>query len=1026
MKKLLLAIVILMASVAINAQTTLPAFWTFTNPSPTQDSTMAPNGWKTRLDIVISGSTPYTYATGSDGTPACRLDGTGEYVQVWFADNPGQLSYYIKGTGISPNPPFSGSFVIQESVNGTTWNTLSTHTSMTLSFVKFTQTITPTSRYVRFYYLDKQSGSNVALDSVYLKPAPQGAIASINIKKAGVSIVNNSQVIIGNTSNTPFTIENKGVSQLLRINSFSITGANATDFSVPNMPDSIAGDSSKIFNLMFSPSSSGSRFATLNINNNDTAKSPYIINLYGIGGSYATEPTLQANTLTFSNIKPFAFWVNFNDPTSKPEKYIVLRKIGSPITETPTDGASYMRGDFIGNAQVAYIGSGTSFKPPHIIANSNYYFKVFSFNGPAGYENYLTTNPLSGTATSSAKNYGNYYAGINAVSPSFIAQLSAKINPHDTIYYSNYTATIVNDFFTRDTSNGMKVVTCVYTGLAAPYNEPFIWWGNGPGGTLSREHTYSQSWMPSNTGGNWPLGSNGKELPEYSDQHNLFPTDQLVANVKRSNYPFGEIVGAPTYVSPTGEGKLGKDSLGNTVYEPRNEQKGDAARALFYMCVTYNGVAGRSWKLPASQNQAVLKKWHKQDLPTPTEIAQNEYVASIQNNRNPFIDSVEFADRIDFSTMTYIQDTIANPIVTLNIISPKVNDVFLNGKAYYIKWQSNNADTIEISFSSNDGANYTVLANRPSSGVDSLLWNPTTLTTNGRIRIRHIKSGTNNVSGKFIVDESSISILNPQTNDLLITGRSYFVKWNSKFVDSLEVAVSINNGANYTVINKLAGNKTDSVNWIPDAATTQAVIRVRDLFDGNLSASVNFKIESPEITFIKPDSNDVLQKLTPTFIVWQSKNIDSIEISVSYEGKAFLPITSIATNQLDSFNWTPQDEGNYVVLKIKDLNSETTALSKQFSVGFLGVKDLNSFNEFKVFPNPFGNKLDLTFTSEISANADVKITDITGRILFSKSIKLLQGTNQLLIDDLEFLQQGTYLVSVKSETQSARRIIIKN
>ena len=49
----------------------------------------------------------------------------------------------------------------------------------------------------------------------------------------------------------------------------------------------------------------------------------------------------------------------------------------------------------------------------------------------------------------------------------------------------------------------------------------------------------------------------------------------------------------------------------------------------------------------------ILKDWHFQDPPDNWEIARNDYVESLQNNRNPFIDSIDYVCYIDFSNMTY-------------------------------------------------------------------------------------------------------------------------------------------------------------------------------------------------------------------------------------------------------------------------------------------------------------------------------------------------------------------------------------
>jgi hypothetical protein len=112
-----------------------------------------------------------------------------------------------------------------------------------------------------------------------------------------------------------------------------------------------------------------------------------------------------------------------------------------------------------------------------------------------------------------------------------------------------------------------------------------------------------------------------------------------------------EIVGTPifTYL----EGKVGYNSNNQMVYEPRESQKGNAARSIFYMATCYNGQLGKNWQIPSNQDQAILKQWHFNDLPDNYEIARQEFIYSIQNNRNPYIDSTDFVCHVNFSNMTY-------------------------------------------------------------------------------------------------------------------------------------------------------------------------------------------------------------------------------------------------------------------------------------------------------------------------------------------------------------------------------------
>ena len=461
----------------------------------------------------------------------------------------------------------------------------------------------------------------------------------INVKINGATVLNNGSYIIGNTAINTITIENTGV-QNLSITGTAITGANAADYTTNLNTATIPGGANQNFTLNFNPAGPGSRYASISISNSDIDENPYLINFIAVGNdNLATEPTSNPSSLTFSNVQAYTLAGAYNDGVNA-EKYIVLWKNGSAVTAVPTDGSSYLRGDIIGDAKVAYIGPGTSFTPRGIIANQSYHFAVFAFNGPAGFENYKTTNATIGNTSSTGLNIGNYYAAINSSSPTFLTNLSNLINPHTVVSYFNYKQTVMNQFEVRDTTNGQSYVICAYSGERKVFNDPFDWSTQG----YSREHSFCHSWMPT-------FPADNPELMEYCDQHNLYPTNLQNANTPRSNLPLMDITG--NVVFNYLEGSVGYNGA-QMVYEPRASQKGNAARAIFYMATCYNGISGNNWSLPQYQDQTSLKNWHFADLPDNYEIARQEYIFSTQGNRNPYIDSVNFVCHVSFSNMTYL------------------------------------------------------------------------------------------------------------------------------------------------------------------------------------------------------------------------------------------------------------------------------------------------------------------------------------------------------------------------------------
>lgn len=463
--------------------------------------------------------------------------------------------------------------------------------------------------------------------TTYVAPALE-----INVKVNGTTVLNGGNYFVGNTASTSITIENTGAGPLT-ISGHSFGGTNAADFSSTITPGAVAATSSQNYNLLFTALGTGSRFATLSIASDDPDENPYIINLEAVGtDNLATQPTANPTGLTFPTVKPYKVNGSYAAGTGA-SKYIVLWKNGSAVTGMPVDGTSYQRGDIVGDARVAYVGNGTSFSPRGVIANQNLHFAVYAFNGQGGFENYLTTSPATGSVTSTGSNIGTYYNSINSASASLNADLEALINPHTFITYFMYKQTMMQEFEIRDTTNGQSYVKCVYSGERKVFNEPFDWTATG----YSREHTFAHSWMPS-----FPADS--PEQDEYTDQHNLYPTNLNDANTPRSNLPFGDIDGTTVYTfMDCNVGYRGTQ----LVFEPRDDQKGNVARSIFYMVVSYdfnlNGNINST-----EQDQAMLKEWHFNDLPDNYEIARHEYIYDLQGNRNPFIDSTHYACMIDF------------------------------------------------------------------------------------------------------------------------------------------------------------------------------------------------------------------------------------------------------------------------------------------------------------------------------------------------------------------------------------------
>ncbi len=151
----------------------------------------------------------------------------------------------------------------------------------------------------------------------------------------------------------------------------------------------------------------------------------------------------------------------------------------------------------------------------------------------------------------------------------------------------------------------------------------------------------------------------------YKDLFHLYPSDDKTNNIK-SNLPLGIVDANPTF--DNGVSKVGKNvyetSYTGNCFEPSDEYKGDFARSYFYISTMYEELS-KSWNSPMMDNNTypvwkpwalnLLMEWHKNDPVSEKELARNEAIYQIQNNRNPFIDYPDLVDYIwgDKTTIAY-------------------------------------------------------------------------------------------------------------------------------------------------------------------------------------------------------------------------------------------------------------------------------------------------------------------------------------------------------------------------------------
>ena len=283
-------------------------------------------------------------------------------------------------------------------------------------------------------------------------------------------------------------------------------------------------------------------------------------------------------------------------------------------------------------------------------------FTYYSYD--ACWKIYEITDREWALSPASETEYGEYNSSTNIITDyQFGSTSNAKNNPYLRDLYKN-----------KDD----KGVTLEAGRIRAWDNH-----GKTSGGT-DREHVWCQSRGFKETG-------SGASGPAGTDIHHLMAGDSRTNQTLHNNNPYGNVDKTKSYEEGTkylsylannlkgSPKKTSPNDESSVVFEPQDSDKGDIARACFYMVACYNNISGHEeitqfnpnltladYATSAGESEASsathavamgilsdLLEWNKLDPVDEYEIHRNNLIyKNFQHNRNPFIDFPEWADYI--------------------------------------------------------------------------------------------------------------------------------------------------------------------------------------------------------------------------------------------------------------------------------------------------------------------------------------------------------------------------------------------
>ena len=160
-------------------------------------------------------------------------------------------------------------------------------------------------------------------------------------------------------------------------------------------------------------------------------------------------------------------------------------------------------------------------------------------------------------------------------------------------------------------------------------------------------------------------------------------------------------------------------------------------------------------------------------------------------------------------------------------------------------------------------------------------------------------------------------------------------------------------------------------------------------------------------------------KVSLQWKVASNETINQFEVERSYNGIEFKTIGIVFTSEKegseDYMFYETINSFDKVMYRLKMTDKRNDVSYSKIVV--FQTKLITGNNNIKIIGNPVNDKLTFNYTAYVEQVIDVKIYDMSGRILMSNKINSFEGSNMISLPIASTLKASVYLVEVKNGTE---------
>lgn len=275
------------------------------------------------------------------------------------------------------------------------------------------------------------------------------------------------------------------------------------------------------------------------------------------------------------------------------------------------------------------------------------------------------------------------------------------------------------------------------------------------------------------------------------------------------------------------------------------------------------------------------------------------------------------------------------PSVTLT--SPNGGEKWFVGAQYSITWNSANADTLKLEYSTNGGTDWILIEASAAANLGSYIWTiPNTPSADCILRISSTSnSGIFDVSDAWfaIAEVPAVTLTSPNGSEKWMVGKQYSITWSAVALSKVKADYSTNNGSQWILIADSVSTNLGSYIWtVPNTESNNCLVRLTGVDEPTVSDQSNspFTIElERNLTLTSPAAGETYTSGQTMSIRWTFLNLENVDIYYSVDnGANWQPVADSVNASSQLFEWLiPETNSNEVKMRVvytlrPDLRSE--------------------------------------------------------------------------------------------------------